>query len=135
MGWTFEAPPKNEDPSRRRPQISECSGPVWGCIQVEQEPVQITITERRKQVPHALTKYEKDSRDRGYDPHPPPWDLAYIGDLRLNLTNANEYVFKTFADKTKRRLEEQLPDVMHAMLEHALEVKRRREQRRIEEES
>jgi hypothetical protein len=76
-----------------------------------------------------------ESRARGYQSHLPPWDLAYTGDLRLNLMNANEYVFKTLADRTKRRLEEQLPDVMHAMLEHALEEKRRREQRRIEEEA
>jgi hypothetical protein len=135
MGWTFEAPPKGEDPWRRRYQMSEYSGPTWGCIQVEREPVQITITERRKQVPHVLSKYEMESRARGYQSHLPPWDLAYTGDLRLNLMNANEYVFKTLADRTKRRLEEQLPDVMHAMLEHALEEKRRREQRRIEEEA
>jgi len=135
MGWTFEAPPKSEDLWRRRYQMSEYSGPTWGCIQVEREPVQITISERRKQVPHVLTKYEMDSRARGYQSHLPPWDLAYTGDLRLNLMNANEYVFKTLADSTKRRLEEQLPDVMHAMLEHALEEKRRREQRRIEEEA
>jgi hypothetical protein len=135
VGWTFEAPPKREDPWRRRYQMSEYSGPTWGCIQVEREPVQITITERRKQVPHVLTKYEKESRARGYQSHLPPWDLAYTGDLRLNPMNANEYVFKTLADRTKRRLEEQLPDVMHAILEHALEEKRRREQRRIEEEA
>ena len=135
IGWTFEVPPKSEDPWRRRYQISEYSGPTWGCIQVEREPVQITISERRKQVPHVLTKYEKESRARGYQPHLRPWDLAYTGDLRLNLVNRNEYVLKTFADRTKRRLEEQLPDVMHAMLEHALEEKRRREQRRIEEEA
>jgi hypothetical protein len=135
IGWTFEAPPKNEDPWHRQSQISGYSAPVWGCIQVEQEPVQITIIERRKQVPHVLTKYEKDSQARGYHTRPAPWDLAYTGDLRLNLVSKNEYVLKTFADRAKRRLEEQLPDVMHAMLEHALEEKRRREQQRIEEEA
>jgi hypothetical protein len=134
-GWSFEPPLREQDPYRTRYQQDEHRGPVWGCIQVEQEPVQITMTERQKQVPHEITKYEKESLARGYDPHLAPWDLAYTGDLRINLASPDGRVFKTFADKTKRRLEEQLTDVMHAMLERGFEEKRWREQRRLEQEA
>ena len=95
---------------------------------VEGEPLQITVTERQKQVPHVLTDYEKSSRARGYEPRPRPWDLAPTGDLRLNLANPDGRVFKTIADRAKRRLEDQRSEMLHAMLDHALEQKRWREE-------
>ena len=135
MGWPFGPLPKERDPYRQRYQHNEYRGPIWGCILVEQEPVQITMTERQKQVPHVITQYERESRARGYEPRLPPWDLAYTGDLRLNLASPDGRPFKTFADKAKRRLQEQLSEVMHVMLQRALDEKQWRERRRLEQEA
>jgi hypothetical protein len=133
LNWQFQAPTREPDPYRPRYRDGEYQGPIWGCIMVEGEALQITVTERQKQVPHDLTEDEKDSRRRGYNFHTRPWDLAPTGDLRLNLTYPDGFVFKTLSDRVKRRLEDQLPEVFHAMLDHSLAMKRRREEKRLAE--
>jgi len=135
LGWPFQPPRRERDPYRPRYRDNEYQGPVWGIVMVEGEPMQITVTERQKQVPHILTAYEKSNRARGYNFGARPWDLAPTGDLRVNLANTDGRVFKTISDRAKRRLEDQLPDVLHAMLDRALEEKRWREERRLAEEA
>jgi len=135
LNWPFQEPPKDPDPYRPRYRDTPHYGPIWGCIMVEGEPLQITVRERQKQVPHVLTDYEKTSRARGYESHERPWDLAPTGDLRLSLARPDKHVFKTISDQARRRLEDKLPEVLHAMLEHALDEKRWREDRRRAEEA
>jgi hypothetical protein len=133
LQWPFEAPARERNPYRPRYRDQEYQGPVWGRIMVEGEPVQITVTERQEQVPHVLTDDEKDGRRRGYTFGIRPWDLVPTGDLRLNLTYPDGFVFKTLSDRAKRRLEDQLPEALHAMLDHSLAMKCRREEKRLAE--
>ncbi len=134
LGWSFQAPPRERDPYRPRYRDDEYQGPVWGLIMVDGEPLQVTVTERQRQVPHKLTDSEKRDRARDQGFRTRPWDLAPTGNLRVNLADTDGRVFKTIADRAKHRLDDHLPDVLHAILDHALAQKRWREQRRREEQ-
>jgi hypothetical protein len=121
-----------EEKSARVPRwgASTVEIPVYALLEVEGEPMRFRIDERRRQVPHQITREE---RERSWG-SPPPWDLVPTGDLRVHLCEKSRWAFKTFKDGTRRLLEEQLSSILRALYDRSQELKCRREEQRLEEE-
>ena len=102
-------------------------------VTVLDEEIAFGLEERSKQVPHVLTAYEKDSIKRGYTPYHRPWDLVPSGTLFLQIFRRS-WRDKEWNDRASRRLEDQLNDFLAGLVEKALEEKKDRERRAIEEQ-
>lgn len=122
-GWTVRV--ATETDYNRRPVTRTL-------VKVLGEEIALGLEERAKQVPHVLTVYQKDSIKRGYEPYLPPWDLAPSGVLVLQVLTG--WPQREFKDSAKQPLEHRLNDFLVALVEKALQEKKDRERRAIEEQ-
>lgn len=136
LGWTFQAPPKPEESRNHyRPEHTPPpTGPVYGHLLVQGEPLAFRIDERHRQVDHVLTEDEKERKRRNQSIYPPRYDSIPTGDLRLHLMHPGwKHSIRTWKDSAKRRLEDQINTILLGFLDEAQAIKERRaEERRIE---
>ena len=138
LGWKFEVPRPEQDPSsrsdRRVQQPPLTTGPTFGELPVEGESLAIRIDERHRQVDHVLTEDEKQRKRRGEYVHAPRWDLLPTGDLRLHvMTSKASYILRTWKDSARIRLEDQIRSILADLLDEAIRMKADRERERLAE--
>ena len=135
LGWAFKAPPKKDAPhSRRYSHDPEPEASVFGCLEVEGEPLTLRIGERNKRIDHELTEDEKTQKRRGSLYYAPRWDYHPSRELRLHLTRADStYVRRTWKDGVRLKLEDQAKTVLLALLDESLTIKAEREEQRLAE--
>lgn len=135
MGWYFESPPRKEEPPGRArgdwgPKPPQ--PPVFGHLLVEGEPLQLKIDERRRQFDHVPTATELADKKAGRYVWMPRFDFEPSGELRLHLFDAgSSSMRKIWKDTKAHPLETQARKILHGLLDHALDLKRDREERRL----
>jgi hypothetical protein len=133
VGWGFQRIPalKEETQYRRYAYQPAPEPPKYGCIVTLGELLVFRIDERNRQVEHELDEQEKAKKRRGESIYPPRWDYVPSGDLRVHLLHADStYVRHTWKDAARRKLEEQINAILLGFLDEALDIKKRREERR-----
>ncbi len=134
LGWTFKAPPKEEESRSRRYGLEQPEAPVYGCLFVDDEPLAFRIDERDKRIDHELTESEKSRKRRGESIYPPRWDYVPTGELRLHLMHANStYMKRTWKDGARLKLEQQTKAVLLGLFDEAVSIKTKREEQRLAE--
>jgi hypothetical protein len=128
LGWPFEAiKPKDTD---YRLRTAEPADPLpLGAITVAGEPIAIRLDEPQRRVPHVPTAAETRRRQRGESVWAPPWDHDWSGRLCLHAHEPpSRYPDRIWHDGKRRRLEDQIPVILHGLLDLALRIKARRAQ-------
>ena len=136
VGWGFKRipAPKEETQYRRYAYQPAPEPPKYGCIDTQGELLAFRIDERNRQVEHELDEHEKARKRRGETIYPPRWDYVPSGDLRVHLMHADStYVRHTWKDTARRKLEDQITAILLSFLDEALDIKKRREERRQDE--
>jgi hypothetical protein len=136
VGWGFQRIPalKEETQYRRYAYQPAPEPPRYGCIDTLGELLAFRIDERNRQVEHELDEGEKARKRRGETIYPPRWDYFPSGDLRVHLLHTDStYVRHTWKDAARRKLEEQINGILLGFLDEALDIKKRREERRQDE--
>jgi hypothetical protein len=137
LGWQFEAPPPPTDEPRRHVSAYEHhlpTPPVFGQLVVEDEPFILRIDERRARSDHVPTDAEKAKLRRKEYVYMPHWDYEDTGELRLHLSEPKwNRALKTWKDSKTRRLEAQIPSILHALLDRSLQNKTDRLERARQE--
>jgi hypothetical protein len=129
LGWTFEAAESKADPEREPPKL-----PAIGKLVVQGEPIGFRIKERMKNEPREPTAQELARERREYSYHAPRITLVPTGALRfIRLETAYWSRQKTWYDHRRRRVEDQLREILLSFLAHAFEIKAHRAEREREE--
>jgi hypothetical protein len=130
LGWTFEAPAA----SKPAPENQAIKAPATGHLSVEGESIPFRIEERLKSEPREPTPQELARERREYSYHAPRKTFKPTGALRfIRLETAYWSRQKTWYDHRRRRVEDQLREILVDFLEHAFEIKTRRAERECEE--
>lgn len=140
LGWPFEAARPQDTGYQRGPVEPPNPTPI-GALMVAGEPFAIRIDEPQKRTNHVPTADEIRRQQRESWFHPPPWDFNWSGDLRLHAHEpASGSVDRTWKDGKRRRLEDQIREILNGLYDLALRAKtrrvehERRERERREEE-
>lgn len=107
--------------------------PQIGQLRIDGEIFEFRIDERRRRVPHIDTADDARRRKRGEYVYSPPWDYEPTGDLRLHLMTPGGHAFSTRKDGARKRLEDQISDILSDLKDRAQTEKRWREERRLRE--
>ncbi|MEQ1802611.1 MAG: hypothetical protein ABL989_11865 [Gammaproteobacteria bacterium] len=128
LGWPFEAvKPKDTGHHRRSVEPPEPLPP--GAITVDGEPFAIRIDEPQRRRAHVPTADEVRRKQREAWVHIPAWDFDWSGNLHLQIHEPDSrYGQRTFKDGKRRRLEDQVRDVLHGLHDMALHAKARRKE-------
>lgn len=126
LGWPFEAVKSKEPPYRSRDV--EPPNPIPpGAIAVAGEPIAIRIDEPNKRIAHVLTADAKRRQQRGEHPYLTPWDYIASGSLCLQIHEPDSrYGGRSWRDGKRRKLEDQIRAILHALYDLALKIKARR---------
>lgn len=134
MKFLFVADPVEPDNRRRGWASPTTERPRAGRFVVDDEPMRFRIDERRERHDHKPTEDEIRRRKKGEFVYVPAWDYSPTGELRVHLTDLGGNVFVTRKDGVRKKLEYQITQVLHDLVDRAEAVKRRREEDRIAEE-
>jgi hypothetical protein len=117
-----------------------------GTLIVAGEPFTFRMDETQKRTAHVPTPNEVRRQQKESWFRPPPWDFNWSGDLRLFAHEPDSrYSLRTWKDGKRRRLEDQIRDILKGFYELARKAKarraeherwerERREQQRLERE-
>lgn len=140
LGWPFQAV-KPKDPGYQRGPAEPPNPTPIGALMVAGEPFAIRIDEPQKRTNHVPTAAEIQRQKKEPWSHPPPWDFNWSGELRLHAHEPDSRsVDRTWKDGKRRRLEDQIRDILNGLYDLALRAKtrraehERRERERREEE-
>jgi hypothetical protein len=126
LGWPFEAIKPKDAGYQRRPVEPPDPSPI-GALVVVGEPFAIRIDEPQKRTDHVPTADEIRRQQKESWYRPPPWDFNWSGHLRLHAHEPDSRsVDHTWKDGKRRRLEDQVRDIVSGLYDLALNVKARR---------
>jgi len=128
LAGPFEAV-KPKDAGYQRGPVEPPNPTPIGALMVAGEPFAIRIDEPQKRTAHVPTAAEIRRQQKESWFHPPPWDFNWSGDLRLHAHEPDSRsVDRTWKDGRRRRLEDQIPDILSSLYDLALRAKARRAQ-------
>ncbi len=129
LGWAFEAV-KPKDPGHRQ-RVPDTPEPFpLGALTVVGEPMAIRIDEPQRQTAHVLTADELRRQKRGDYVYVPKWDHDWSGRLCLQGHEPDSrYGARTWKDGKRRRLEDQVREILVGLYELALQAKAQRAER------
>lgn len=126
LGWPFEAV-KPKDTGYRQRSVEPPEPFPAGAITVDGEPFAIQIDEPQRRRDHIATAEEVRRKQREPWAHIPAWDFDWSGNLHLQVHEPDSrYLQRTWKDGKRRRLEDQVRDVLLGLYELALDAKARR---------
>lgn len=126
LGWSFEAVKPKDAGYRQRSEEPPDRMPM-GTLIVAGEPFTFRMDEAQKRTAHEPTPEEIRRQQKESWFHPPPWDFSWSGELRLYAHEPDSrYTLRTWKDGKRRRLEEQVRDILKGLYELALKAKARR---------